>query len=156
MDFSFTIGYVCGIAVCFAAYAIIRIAVKDSNKIKDKETGKSDKANNDNEAKSTFTLPDITKMTLEDVINRKEYLETVVKCMQLLDIDADRLSSFVIDVNTSNSQFFLGSSRLHIFTEDATFKKYFLDAIYKFVQDYKQNIESKQDNQPTNKSDDNQ
>lgn len=138
------------------AYAIIRITVKDSNKIKDKETGKSDKVNNDNEATVTLALPDITKMTLEDVINRKEYLETVVKCMQLLDVDADRLSTFGIDVYTPDSELTLGRSSLHIFTEDATFKKYILDAIYKFVQDYRQSIESKQDNQPTDKSDDNQ
>lgn len=148
----FTIGYVCGAVMMVVAYAIIRIA--DKNKDKDKETSKSDKANN-NETKGTFTLPDITKMTLEDVVNRKEYLETVVSCMRLLDVDADRLSAFGIDVYTPNSQFTLGASSLHIFTSDATFKKFFLDAIYKFVQDYKQSIESKQDNQPT-KSDDNQ
>lgn len=152
----FTIGYVCGAVMMVVAYVIICIAVGNSNKIKDKEKSKSNKANNDNEAKGTFTLPDITKMTLEDVINRKEYLETVVKCMRLLDTDADRLSAFGIDVYTPNSELTLGRSSLHIFTEDATFKKYILDAIYKFVQDYKQSIESKQDNQPTNKSDDNQ
>lgn len=146
----FTIGYVCGAVMMVVAYAIIRIADKN----KDKETSKSDKANN-NETKGTFTLPDITKMTLEDVANRKDYLETVVECMRLLDVDADRLSAFGIDVYTPNSQFTLGTSSLHIFTEDATFKKFFLDAIYEFVQDYKQSIESKQDNQPT-KSDDNQ
>lgn len=148
----FTIGYVCGAVVMVVAYAIIRIA--DKNKDKDKETSKSDKANN-NETKGTFTLPDITKMTLEDVANRKDYLETVVKCIRLLDIGADRPISFGIDVYTNSSQFTLGRSSLHLFTEDVTFKKYFLDAIYKFVQDYKQSIESKQDNQPT-KSDDNQ
>lgn len=132
----FTIGYICGVVMMVVAYVIIRIAVKDSNEIKDKETSKSDKANN-NETKGTFTLPDITKMTLEDVVNRKDYLETVVECMRLLNIDADRLSSFSIDVYTSNSESYFGAGRLHIFTEDATFKKYFLDAIYKFVQDYK-------------------
>ena len=152
----FTIGYVCGAVMMVVAYVIICIAVGNSNKIKDKETSKSDKANNGNEAKCTLKLPDITKMTLEDVVNRKEYLETVVKCMRLLDIDADSLSAFVIDVYIYNSNLTLGRSSLHIFTEDATFKKYILDAIYKFVQDYKQSIESKQDNQPTNKSDDNQ
>lgn len=149
----FTIGYVCGAVMMVVAYVIICIAVKNNNKIKDKETNKSDKANN-NEAKGTFTLPDITKMTLEDVVNRKGYLETVVDCMRLLDIGADRLSSFGIDVYTSNSGSYFGDGRLHIFTEDATFKKHFLDAINKFVQDYTQNNEPTQDNQPTNKSDD--
>lgn len=150
----FTIGYVCGAVMMVVAYAIIRIAVKNNNKIKDEETSKSDKANN-NEAKGTFTPLDITKIALKDVTERKEYLETVVQCMQLLDIDTDRLSYFSIAVTTSNSQLILDGSSLHIFTNDATFKKHFLDAIYKFVQDYKQSIESKQDNQPT-KSDDNQ
>lgn len=155
----FTIGYVCGIAVCFAVYAIIRIAVKDSNKVKDKETSKSDKANNDNEAKDTFTLLDITKMTLVDVINRKKYLETVVMCMRLLDIDAESIPCIRMYIPFFNSHAkmdCLKRDQVLLYTEDATFKKYFLDAIYKFVQDYKQNIESKQDNQPTNKSDDNQ
>ena len=146
----FTIGYICGVVMMVVAYAIIRIAVKN----KDKETSKSDTAN-DNEAKNTFTPLDITKIALKDVTERKEYLETVVQCMQLLDIDTDRLSYFSIAVTTSNSQLILDGSSLHIFTNDATFKKHFLDAIYKFVQDYKQSIESKQDNQPT-KSDDNQ
>lgn len=57
----FTIGYICGAAMMVVAYVIIRIAVENSNKIKDKETSKSDKANNDKEAKGTFTLPDTRK-----------------------------------------------------------------------------------------------
>lgn len=147
----FTIGYVCGAVMMVVAYAIIRIAVK----IKDKETSKSDKANN-NEAKGTFTLPDITKMTLEDVIKRKEYLETVVQCMRLLD--AESIPYIRMDVTFFNSHAKMDCfkrDQVLFYTEDATFKKYILDAIYKFVQDYKQSIESKQDNQPT-KSDDNQ
>lgn len=146
----FTIGYVCGTVMMVVAYAIIRIAIKDNNK----ETSKSDKANN-NEAKGIFTLPDITKMAIKDVIERKEYLETVVQCMRLLDAES-------IQYINMNVAFFNPQAKLHCLkwehllfhTEDATFKKYFLDAIYKFVQDYRQSIESKQDNQPTNKSDD--
>ncbi len=151
----FTIGYVCGAVMMVVAYAIIRIAVKNNNKIKDKETSKSDKANN-NEAKGTFTLPDITKMALKDVIKRKEYLETVAQCMRLLD--AESIQYINMDIaffNPHVNSDYLKWDLLLFRTEDATFKKYFLDAIYKFVQDYKQSIESKQDNQPT-KSDDNQ
>lgn len=153
----FTIGYVCGIAVCFAVYAIIRIAVKDSNKVKDKETSKSDKANNDNEAKGTFTLLDITKLALEDVVKRKMYLVTVAQCMRLLDAESIPYIRMNIPFFNSHAKMdCLKRDQVLLYTEDATFKKYILDAIYKFVQDYKQSIESKQDNQPTNKSDDNQ
>lgn len=151
----FTIGYVCGAVMMVVAYAIIHIAVKNNNKIKDKETSKSDKANN-NEAKNTFTLPDITKMALEDVVKRKEYLETVAQCMRLLD--AESIQYINMDIAFFKplvNRDYLKWDLLLFRTEDATFKKYFLDAIYKFVQDYKQSIESKQDNQPT-KSDDNQ
>lgn len=151
----FTIGYVCGAVMMVVAYAIIRIAVKNNNKIKDKETSKSDKANN-NEAKGTFTLPDITKMALEDVIKRKEYLETVAQCMRLLDAESIPYIRMNIPFFNSHAKMdCFKRDQVLLYTEDATFKKYFLDAIYKFVQDYKQSIESKQDNQPT-KSDDNQ
>ena len=148
----FTIGYVCGAVMMVVAYAIIRIAVKN----KDKETSKSDKANN-NEAKGTFILPDITKLALEDVIKRKMYLETVVQCMRLLDAESIPYISMNVPFFNSHAKMdCFKRDQVLFYTEDATFKKYFLDAIYKFVQDYKQSIESKQDNQPTNKSDDNQ